>query len=94
MEIYLSIIALASQMVGAYVIAAVFVYSGGAWGSLEKLRNNLRVKDFGLLECFLCTSFWSALFMTFIAGGTWQTFFIVWGVSYIIDQLISSYKLR
>lgn len=94
MEIYLSIITLLSQILGAYAIAAVFVYSGGAWGSLDNLRNSIRVKEFGLLECFLCTSFWSSLFMTLIAGGTWQTFFIVWGAAYVIDQLVMAYKLK
>lgn len=90
MEIYLII----SQILGTYVLTCVLAYSGGAYGSLEAFRNKPSVKSFGLLECFLCISFWIALLMTLIAGGTWMTFFIVWGSAFIIDQLVMAYKTR
>lgn len=90
MEIYLII----SQILATYVITAVFLYSDGAYGILGRLRSNDKVMRFGLLECFLCLSFWVALLLILVGGGTWQSFFIVWGSAFIIDQLIMAYKTR
>lgn len=81
-------------ILATYVITAVLVYSGGAWGSLENLRNQVWMKRFGLLDCFLCLSFWFALILTFIARQDWFAFFIAWAVSYIIDRLIIAYETK
>lgn len=90
MEYYLII----SQILATYVITCVLLYSDGAWGSLARLRNNESVKCFGLLDCFLCLSFWVALIVTVVSNNAWAEFFIIWGTAYIIDQLIMAYKTR
>lgn len=81
-------------ILATYVVTCVFVYSGGAWGSLEQLRNKPWMKRFGLLDCFLCTSFWVAGIATLIAGANIGQFFIAWAVAYIIDSLIIAYRTK
>lgn len=77
------------------VITSSLVYSDGAWGIMEKIRSNKYIKSLGILDCFLCTSFWVSLpFTFFFAGYTgYFTGFIlalgVWGLSYVIDMLIN-----
>jgi len=90
MEIYL-IIAL---ILGTYAISAVFIYSGGPWGSLGVLRNIRAIKNFGLLECFLCTSFWIALALTLALHLPGWYILIGWGGAFLIDQVVQAYRSR
>jgi len=79
--------------IAVYVITSVFVYSGGVWGSLEHIRETPWMKRFGLLDCFLCTSFWFAAIVG-LGYGSIRIFVVSWGVAYIIDQLITAYKTK
>ncbi len=83
-----------AEIMATYAITSVLVYSGGAYGRLEAFRQKLSVKRFGLLECFLCTSFWVGLIAVWCIGGSWNQFFIVWGVTFILDQIIQAYRTK
>lgn len=85
---------IAALILGTYVISAGLIYSDGAWGIIYNLRSNKIIKDFGVLECFLCTSFYVSIALTALLGIHWLYIFIGWGASVLIDKLISIYMLR
>lgn len=78
-----------SLILGTYVITLSLTQSDGAWGILYKLRHNKHIEDFGILDCFLCTSFWVSLILC-ISFQNIPLFFIVWGISVILDKLLTS----
>lgn len=73
-------------ILATYAVTLVFVKSEGPFGSLYRLRQNEKVDNFGLLNCFMCTAFWIALIVCLIAGRL-DLFFISWGSSIIIDKV-------
>lgn len=79
---------------GTYVITAALIYSDGPWGLLYKARNNNLIKDFGVLECFLCSSLYVAIVLTFVIGLDWWYSLIAWGTSVIVDKIITIYSLQ
>lgn len=80
-------------IIAVYVITSVFIYSSGPWRSLETLRNNQKMKEFGLLDCFLCTSFWVALVFGIISHRA-DVAIVAWGAAYFIDQVVSAYRIK
>lgn len=76
----------ASLILGTYIITLVFTVSEGPYGRLYKLRQNKKVDDFGLLNCFMCTAFWVALILC-LAFGRLDLLFIAWGGSTLLDRI-------
>lgn len=76
-----------SLILGVYAFTLVLTQSEGAWGQLYKLRNDKYVDDFGLLNCFICTSFWITVLICLFTAH-WGLFFIGWGGAIIIDKVI------
>lgn len=77
-------------ILGTYALSASLLYSDGAWGLMYRIRNNESVKDFGLLECYICTSFWIAALLTFVFGFVWWYGLIAWGATVIVDKILIS----
>lgn len=69
--------------------SSALMYSSGAYGALERVRSLEKVKNFGIFDCYLCLSFWVALFATIAVSGSWQLFAIAWGFSYLADKLLT-----
>jgi len=80
-------------ILGTYVVTSVFVYSYGPFGVLEDLRNVPLIRRSGLLDCFLCTSFWVALVLCMVFGRL-DAFFIAWGAATVLDKLITAYSIK
>jgi len=78
---------LASLIFGTYIITLVLTESEGAYGGLYKLRQNKKVDDFGILNCFMCTAFWIALLFCSVTGNL-GLLFIVWGASTALDKVV------
>lgn len=45
-------------ILATYLLTLALVYSDGAWGAVARVRSIKWVDNFGLLNCFLCTSVW------------------------------------
>lgn len=75
-------------ILGTYALSTAITQSDGPWGVLYRIRNNELVKDFGLLECFICVSMWVSILLTIIMGLPWYFILIAWGASLIIDKLL------
>lgn len=75
-----------SLILATYVITLVLVDSEGAWGLLYKFRNLAKVDNFGLLNCFVCTSFWVALIAVLLTAH-YELFFIAWAGAVIIEKV-------
>lgn len=54
-----------------YYITLALTQSDGAWGLMARIREIPALKDFGLLECFLCTSAWVSLVVSLILFDDW-----------------------
>lgn len=76
----------ATLILGTYVITLVLTQSEGPYGKLYALRQNKKIDDFGVLNCFMCTAFWITLILCLFTGN-WANFFIAWGGSVIIDKV-------
>lgn len=71
-----------------YALTSALVYSDGAFGIMYRIRDIEWVKDFGLLECYLCTSFWVGLVVSLLSGDIWLIGW-AWGGSVIVDKFIN-----
>lgn len=80
-------------VIGTWVITTVLTSSDGPYGSLYKLREIKAVKDFGLLECHMCTAFWVALVLSLCFGQPIMIL-IAWGVSVLVDNLLNIFLSR
>ena len=78
---------LAALTLGTYAITLVLTQSEGPYGLFYKLRTIKQIDNFGLLNCYLCTAFWIALFLCLITKNM-QLFFIAWGGATIIDKAV------
>lgn len=70
-----------------YAITSALIYSDGAFGIMYRIRNIKWVKEFGIFDCFICTSFYPALAISFIANDFWLMGW-AWGGSIIVDKLL------
>lgn len=77
-----------------FMSTSALMYSSGAYGALERFRTLAKVQNFGIFDCFLCLSFWLALFYTAIVEGSWELFFLAWGVSYLADKLLTMIQFK
>ena len=84
---------LATLIIGTWAITTAFTESDGPYGSLYKLRKQKQINDFGLLECFLCTSFWVALTLC-MAFQSPEYILIAWGVSTLTSKLLTAYMSK
>lgn len=75
-----------SLILATYVISLVLTESEGPWGLLYKFRSLPTIDNFGLLNCYICTSFWVAAIVTMSAAHT-ELFFISWGGAVIIEKV-------
>lgn len=82
-----------SLVFGVYVITLALTESSGPFGLLEKLRSIDIVERSGLLECYLCTSFWVSVALC-VAFNRIDMILISWGVSTLIQRLYNAYTLR
>ena len=80
-------------ILAAYCLTLALTQSEGAWGIMEKVRQNKHVANFGVFDCFLCTSFWVSLALV-AAFNAWSAFFIVWGASVVLDKLIMALVVK
>lgn len=76
-------------ILGTFASTYALIYSDGPWGVIYRVRNLEAMKDFGILECFICTSFWVSIIITFTLGLHWWILLIGWGASVIIDKLLT-----
>lgn len=83
-----------SLVLAVYMISTALVYSGGPYGALERLREQEWMKDLGLLDCFLCTSFWVSMIVLFVPDIHDGFVFVAWGVSYLADKIITTWMLK
>lgn len=84
---------IATLILGTYAITLALTESSGPYGILERIRNVKWVKDFGVLECQLCCSFWVALSLC-IALGRLDMILVTWGGSVVLDKLITAYTIK
>ena len=72
-------------VLAAYYLTTVFTNSDGPMGVFYLLRQIKAVKDFGMLECFICTSVWIAGVIILIpAFGILWTILAVAGASTLL----------
>lgn len=76
----------ASLILGTYIITLVLTVSEGPYGRLYRLRQNKKVDDFGLLNCFMCAAFWVALILCLVFGRL-DLILIAWGASTLLDRI-------
>lgn len=84
---------IATLILGTYALTLALTESSGPYGILERIRNMRWVKDFGVLECQLCCSFWVALSLC-IALGRLDLYFIAAGGSVLLDRLVTAYMVK
>lgn len=77
----------AGLILATYVLTLVLIQSDGPWGIIYKIRSNKFIDSFGILNCFICTSFWIALLISILAGNIFYLF-IYWGGAVIIDKIL------
>lgn len=75
-----------------YIFTWVLVYSSGPFYKLEFIRENKKVKAFGLLECFTCTAFWMSIIVLCAYG--LEVAIVSWAVASIIDNMITIYSTK
>lgn len=80
-----------SLLFGTFALSVALTESEGAWGSLKWLRN--KTVNFGLLQCFLCTSAWTSVALC-IAFGRLDMILIAWGACVLVERLINAYMVR
>lgn len=80
-------------ILGTYAITLALTESDGAFGVMYKIRNNKAIKNFGLFECHLCTSFWVAVFLSLAFGMPLMTL-IAWGSSVLIDKIVTTLYVK
>jgi len=80
-------------VLGTYAVTLALTASEGPWGLFYKLRAIKRVQDFGVLECFLCTSFWVSLILC-LSFGRPEIILIAWGSSTLIDKVVMAYSVK
>lgn len=71
-----------------YSLTLSLTVSDGAWGLLAKIRNNERMKDFGLFECFMCVSLWVSMAVAIVLGDP-ILFAWGWGGSIIVNHFFT-----
>lgn len=76
-------------ILGTYALTSSVMYSDGPYSVLYRIRNNEAIKDFGVLECFMCASIWVSIILTFILGLEWLYCLIAWGAAIIIDKILT-----
>lgn len=86
-------ITIASLILGTYALTLAATESSGPYGILERIRNVKPVKDFGVLECQLCCSFWVALSLC-IAFERLDLYFVAVGGSIVLERLISGWIIK
>lgn len=82
-----------SLILGTYALTLALIESEGAWGFMEHIRNNRYIDDFGLLNCFLCTSFWVSIALC-VAFGRLDLVLLAWGGSVVLERLINAYMVK
>lgn len=82
-----------SLIAGTYVITLALTESSGPYGILERLRNVKWIRDFGLLECGMCCSFYTALGLC-MAFGRLDLYFIAVGGSVLLERLVTAYMVK
>lgn len=87
------ILIISNLILGTYAITLGLTESSGPYGILERLRNIKAIKDFGLLECSTCTSFWVALGLC-VAFGRLDMYFVTAGGSIVLERLISGWIIK
>lgn len=74
-------------LIGAvYGVSYALVYLDGPFDIFERLRGLKWLREFGVLDCFGCASFWVSMAITHSHGVI--TALGVWGVCIIIDNII------
>ena len=87
------VLVLSSLVLGTYTITLALTESSGPWGLLERLRNVKWIDDMGLLNCFLCTSFYVSILACSVVGRL-ELIPLTWGSAVIINQLITAYTIK
>ena len=84
---------IATLILGTFALTLAATESSGPYGILERLRNVKWVKDFGVLECGLCCSFYTALGLC-MAFGRLDLYFIAVGGSVLLERLVTAYMVK
>lgn len=82
-----------SQILGTYAFTLSLTDSSGPWGILERIRNIKWIDDIGLLNCFLCTSFYVSI-LACVAVGRIELMPLTWGAVVIVNQVIMAYTVK
>lgn len=82
-----------SLVLGTYTVTLALTESAGPWGLLDILRRVKWISDFGLLECGLCCSFYTALGLC-IAFGRLDLYFIAVGGSVVLERLVTANTIK
>jgi hypothetical protein len=53
-------------------------HEDGPWQAVARLRGALNARQFGVLECFFCTSVWTALPAALLTGTGRRQFLLTW----------------
>lgn len=77
----------ASLILATYCLTLVLMQSEGPYGIVARFRENKKVEELGILNCFLCTSFWIAFFISVATNVGW--FFLAWGGATLIDKVVN-----
>lgn len=75
---------IASLILGTFAFSLALTITEGPYGALYKFRRYKPIDDFGLLNCFICTSFWVALILCLIYG-RFDLFLLAWGGANLIN---------
>lgn len=76
-----------AAILATYVLTLALTQSDGAWGVMARIRQHKPIDDFGLLNCFLCTSAYIAMFIGLLFWSV-EIFFISWAGAVIIDKVL------
>lgn len=76
----------ATIILGTFAITLALTQSEGPYGLFYKLRQNKKVDNFGLLNCFLCTALWVSVILG-LCMGRLDLVLISWGGSTLLDRI-------